>query len=213
MCELDGELDDALAELVSGGLLVEARSQPEPLYRFRHALIREATYHGLLRSQRRQLHARAAWHLEANAAERLAEVAAVLGHHFAAAGEDDRAVHYLELAGDHADRIFANEEAIALYRQALAIANGEHTGERGSADLSDLGASSDSGQAVREVGRLAPVHRPLRRSPVGRPRRARPCPDPKKGSRPQGCTTCSARSTSNRLISAPHWPPSRRLKS
>ena len=127
VCQLDGTLDAALSELVSGGLLVEARSQPEPLYRFHHALIRDATYHGLLRSQRRQLHARAAWHLEANAAERLADVAAVLGHHFAAAGEDDRAVHYLELAGDHADQIFANDEAIALYRQALAIASGERT--------------------------------------------------------------------------------------
>ena len=126
VCQLHGALDTALAELVSGGLLVEARSQPEPLYRFHHALIRDATYHGLLRSQRRQLHARAAWHLEANAAERLADVAAVLGHHFAPAGEDDRAVHYFELAGDHADQIFANEEAIALYRRALAIANGEH---------------------------------------------------------------------------------------
>ena len=64
-------------------------------------------------------------------AERLAEVAAVLGHHFAAAGEDDRAVHYLELAGDHADRIFANEEAIALYRQALAVIERRAPGERG----------------------------------------------------------------------------------
>jgi DNA-binding SARP family transcriptional activator/tetratricopeptide (TPR) repeat protein len=123
--ELGAELDNALAELVSAGLLTEARGQPEPLYRFRHALIREATYHGLLRSQRRQLHARAAWHLEASAAERLAEVAAVLGRHLAAAGEDDRAVHYLELAGDHADQIFANEEAIASYRQALAVINGD----------------------------------------------------------------------------------------
>ena len=129
VCALDGALggalDAAVSELVSGGLLVEARSQPEPLYRFHHALIRDATYRSLLRSRRRLLHARAAWHLEANAAERIADVAAVLGHHFAAAGEDDRAVHYLELAGDHADRIFANEEAIALYRQALAITSGE----------------------------------------------------------------------------------------
>ena len=63
--ELDAELDDAVAEVVSAGLLVEVRGQPEPRYRFRHALIREATYGGLLRPQRRQLHARAAWDLEA----------------------------------------------------------------------------------------------------------------------------------------------------
>ncbi len=53
------------------------------------------------------------------------EVAAVLGRHFAAAGEADRAAHYLELAGDHAARIFANDEAIDLYRQVLAIIDGD----------------------------------------------------------------------------------------
>ena len=123
--ELGDELDDAVAELVSAGLLTEVQGQPEPLYQFRHAVIREATYSGLLRSQRRQLHARAAWDLEARATDRLEDVAAVLGGHFAAAGEADRAGHYLEMAGDHAARVFANEEAITSYRQALAVIEAE----------------------------------------------------------------------------------------
>ena len=106
----------ALAELCATGLLTEVRQLPEPAYRFRHALIQEAIYRGMLRSQRRQLHARAAWGLEAASAERLEEVAAVLGHHYAAAGETERAVHYLEVAGDHAVSVFANDEAIASYR-------------------------------------------------------------------------------------------------
>ena len=119
--ELDTELGDALGELVSAGLLTEASGQGELSYRFRHALIREATYNGLLRPQRRQLHARAAWSLETSAEDRLEDVAAVLGRHFAAAGEGERAVHYLEMAGDHARRLYANEEAIAAYRDALAV--------------------------------------------------------------------------------------------
>ena len=123
--ELGEELDGAVNELVSAGLLVEARREPEPSYRFRHALIREATYRGLLRSQRRQLHARAAWHLEENAPERIPELAPVLGRHFAAAGESERAVHYLELAGDLAARVFSNEEAIDLYRQVLEVIDGD----------------------------------------------------------------------------------------
>ena len=88
-------------------------------------MIREATYGGLLRSQRRQLHGRAAWELEARSEGRLEEVAAVLGGHFAAAGQADRAAHYLELAGDRAARIFANDEAIGLYRQAIAVIDGD----------------------------------------------------------------------------------------
>ena len=102
------------------------RQVPEPVYRFRHALIQEATYRAMLRAQRRQLHARAAWGLEAASADRLDEVAAVLGHHYAAAGETGRAVHYLEVAGDHAVSVCANEEAISSYRAALAVVGPGH---------------------------------------------------------------------------------------
>jgi hypothetical protein len=147
--ELGAELDDALSELVSGGLLTEAQGQTETLYRFRHALIQEATYNGLLRSQRRALHARAAWDLEARSAGRLEEVAAVLGRHFAAAGESERAAHYLEVAGDHAARAFANEEAIASYRQALAVIDSQS--ERGDANqLAAAAARSATAAALAE---------------------------------------------------------------
>jgi class 3 adenylate cyclase/tetratricopeptide (TPR) repeat protein len=121
VAEFDGDLRTALAELCATGLLAEVRQLPEPAYRFRHALIQDAIYGGMLRSQRRHFHARAAWGLEAASAERLEEVGAVLGHHYAAAGETERAVHYLEVAGDHAASVFAIDEAVASYREALAI--------------------------------------------------------------------------------------------
>ncbi len=152
--ELDTELDDAVAEVVSAGLLVEVGGSTVHVYRFRHALIREATYSGLLRSQRRQLHTRAAWELEARSEGRLEEVAAVLGGHFAAAGQADRAAHYLELAGDRAARILANDEAIDLYHQALAAI--ETGGKALAAGRGDLGqAQITSGAAVS--GKLAAV--------------------------------------------------------
>lgn len=83
----DGDLVPAVSELCSAGLLAELPTVPEATYRFRHALIREATYKSLLREQRRSLHARAAWGLEEASEGRLEEVAAVLGHHYAMAGE------------------------------------------------------------------------------------------------------------------------------
>ena len=82
----------------------------------------------MLRRERRQLHGRAAWALEAMSEGRLEEVAAVLGHHFAAADQAERAVHYLEMAGDHALRSFANDEAITSFHAALAIADQERPG-------------------------------------------------------------------------------------
>jgi class 3 adenylate cyclase/tetratricopeptide (TPR) repeat protein len=116
-------LGPAIAELSSAGLLQEVTGLPEPTYRFRHALIQEATYSGMLRPERRRLHGRAAWTLEAMSAGRLEQVASVLGRHFAAAGEAERAVHYFEMAGEHAARAFANEEAISSFRSALEIAD------------------------------------------------------------------------------------------
>jgi DNA-binding SARP family transcriptional activator len=107
----------AVRELRASDLIHEA----DAMYRFRHALIKDAIYQGLPRAERRQLHGRAAWALEAVTAGS-AEAAAVLGGHFAAAGEDERAVRYLELAGDHATDVFANGEAVASYRAVLAIA-------------------------------------------------------------------------------------------
>jgi class 3 adenylate cyclase/tetratricopeptide (TPR) repeat protein len=120
----EGPLEPALAELCARDLLqaVAGQEGPEPVYRFRHSLIQEATYNGLLRAERRQLHARTAWALEAAAGGRTDELAAVLGRHFAAAGETDRALRYFELAGDHATASFANDEAISSFRSALALA-------------------------------------------------------------------------------------------
>ena len=114
-------LGAALDELCERDLLRQVAGEPEPVYRFRHALIQEAVYNGLLGAERRLLHGRAAWALEAAAAGRTEDVAAVLGRHFAAAGETARALRYYEQAGDHATDAFANDEAIASYRAALAI--------------------------------------------------------------------------------------------
>ncbi len=122
VCGTGEPLGPALDELRARDLLHEVPGRGEPVYRFRHALIQEATYNGLLRAERRLLHGRAAWALEAAAEGRTDEVAAVLGRHFAAAGEPGRALRYYEMAGDHATASFANDEAIASFHAALAIA-------------------------------------------------------------------------------------------
>ena len=122
------ELAPALDELVASDLV--HREPPDSradTFRFRHALIQEATYLGLLRAERRRLHARAAAALEAASLDRLPEVAAVLGQYYAAAEDAERAVHYLEMAGDHATDAFANYEAISSFNAALAVARQDAT--------------------------------------------------------------------------------------
>jgi class 3 adenylate cyclase/tetratricopeptide (TPR) repeat protein len=122
--DLNGGLEPALSELCSAGLLVEIGGGPERMYRFRHALIQAATYHGLVKRERQRLHARAAWELEESSPGRLGEVAGVLGRHYAMAAEAERAAHYLEMAGDRAANAFANDEAVASYRWAIDLLKG-----------------------------------------------------------------------------------------
>ena len=124
---VEGELEKGLGELCATGLLSQVRQTPEPAYRFRHALIQEAVYQSMVRGRRRQLHGRAAWGLEAASPGRVEELASLLGHHYAAAGETERAVHHLEIAGDHAVSVFAIKEAVASYRQALELVDRDRT--------------------------------------------------------------------------------------
>ena len=122
------ELAPVLDELVASDLV--HREPPDSradTLRFRHALIQEATYLGLLRAERRRLHARAAAALEAASQDRLPEVAGVLGQYYAAAEDAERAVHYLEMAGDQATDAFANYEAISSFNAALAMARKDET--------------------------------------------------------------------------------------
>ncbi|HXW80219.1 MAG TPA: AAA family ATPase [Acidimicrobiales bacterium] len=129
VCDNIGTLDASMVELSNAGLVEFVEGAAEPTYRFRHALVQEAIYQGLLRSERRRLHGRAAWALETVFQDRAAEAAALLSRHFAAAGEGERAFAYYELAGDHAAAAFANEEAVSSYRSALGLV------EAGAVDL------------------------------------------------------------------------------
>jgi class 3 adenylate cyclase/tetratricopeptide (TPR) repeat protein len=130
-------LAPVLTELTESDLVHHAENS-RSAFLFRHALIQEATYLAPLRAERRDLHARAARAIEAAAAGRLPEVAAILGRHYAIAENADRAVHFLELAGDHATDAFANDEAVASFREALAVT--ERAGARLAAAAVQLNA-------------------------------------------------------------------------
>ena len=161
VCGPSPDLAEALGELRAKGILQELAGAAEPTYRFRHALIQEAIYRGLLRADRRRLHARASWALEALAEGRLEEVAAVLGHHFAASGEAERAVHYFELAGDHATAAFANDEAISSFRSALAITDEDGSGSGTMAEVA-VGVRAKLAHVLWRTWRLDEARQALR---------------------------------------------------
>jgi tetratricopeptide (TPR) repeat protein len=115
------ELSQQISVLEAAGLIQPAAT-PEREYQFRHGLIQDAAYESLLRHDRRRLHRAVGEALERLFPERQAELAPLLGHHFAEAGEEMRALEHYTRAGDAAARRFANAEAVLNYERALSIA-------------------------------------------------------------------------------------------
>ncbi len=87
---------------------------------FRHVLVQEVAYAGMLRAIRRSAHLRVGTWLEQRAGERRGEYAPLLAHHFELGEDWQRTAEFAEEAGDRAARLFANHEARAAYRQCLA---------------------------------------------------------------------------------------------
>ena len=100
---------------------LEART-PEPAYAFRHEITRDVTYDLMTGAQRRQLHrVVAAWHEQTYTPEELAPHYARLAHHWSRADVPDRAVDYLERAGEQALRSGAFREALHFLSQAIDV--------------------------------------------------------------------------------------------
>ena len=117
----DGQLDRDLATLQRVDLIREVARLPERVFAFRHALTQEAAYGSILQRRRREMHLGVAQTLEDLHAGSIEDYAGVIGRHYREAG-DVRAVPHLRSAGDRAMRLYALEDAIARYTEALDVA-------------------------------------------------------------------------------------------
>lgn len=120
-------LDVHLERLQQAGMIAPAQAQQPFQYIFHHSLLQEAAYRSLLHKDRRRLHARLGELLEGYYADRVAEFATVLAHHFYAA-QDRRSVRYDALAGEEAARLYANREAAEHFARALETARQQEMG-------------------------------------------------------------------------------------
>jgi class 3 adenylate cyclase len=122
----DGDLPQLLDSLEDRDLVRRepvSRFLGQQQFRFKHALIREVAYATLPRAKRREAHAAIAAFLEEMHAER--DSPAALGYHWLEAGDRERAADYFVVAAEKASHGWAKEEAVELYRQALALVREE----------------------------------------------------------------------------------------
>ena len=145
-CDLDEDrLIDSL-EAAERAQLIEELHRPgearsaSPRFTFVHALIPHTLAEAVSGLRRQRIHRRVAEALEQLSGDRLDELAPSIGRHFAEAGEWDKAAEHLLRAGDQANRLYAYQEAIEDYEEALGILRERKEREREARTLMKLGS-------------------------------------------------------------------------
>jgi len=118
----EARLEQALGELVASGLASRRGTPPDAVFKFKHALARDAVYESLLKSHRQTYHHRIATVLEQfdDGYVRMSEPE-LIAHHFQEAGNFTAALTYWIAAGDVAEQHGASQEAAAHYRSAKQL--------------------------------------------------------------------------------------------
>jgi class 3 adenylate cyclase/tetratricopeptide (TPR) repeat protein len=115
-------IDDFEARLAAMQSLDLIRSEGKSnTYSFKHALVREALYHGLLTQSRAALHSRIANEIERRSGNRLIEVAETLAHHYSQTDDAKKAFTYLSMAGSRSLSVYSLEEAEGHLSAAIAL--------------------------------------------------------------------------------------------
>ena len=117
----DDRLRGALDQLVDAGLVFRRGAPPHASFIFKHALVQDAAYSTLLRSQRQELHARIAQSIEQRFPELAEGEPEILAHHYTQAGLADQAISYLAKAGRRALDRSAMVEAASQLTKALGL--------------------------------------------------------------------------------------------
>ncbi len=146
VCDLDEDRLINSLEAAERAQLIEELHRPgeprsaSPRFTFLHALIPHTLAEAVGGLRRQRIHRRVAEALEQLGADRLDELAPRIGRHFAEAGEWDKAAEYLLRAGDQAYRLYAYQEAIEDYEEALAVLRERKEHEREARTLMKLGS-------------------------------------------------------------------------
>ncbi len=116
-------LYESLAQLCEVGLLDELPGTEYRGCQFRHSVVQQALYEGLLRRERAELHLRAAESLELVREEGMEVEPEQIAFHYREAGHAERAAAYYLAAGERADSLQAPSEARSHRRIANRLLN------------------------------------------------------------------------------------------
>jgi class 3 adenylate cyclase/tetratricopeptide (TPR) repeat protein len=122
---LGESFDRHLCELEKWGLIVREQIEDQVVYRFKHALLQDTVYNGLLRERRERLHQLVGETMEQLYSDRLNEWAHTLAHHWGNTRNTGKTAHFLAMAGEKSYLVCALEEAHQRFRKALELIEAE----------------------------------------------------------------------------------------
>ena len=117
----DKQILSQLSLLKESELLYERGVYPQSYYLFKHALTQEVIYNSLLLKRRKRIHEVIGQTIEKLFPQRLDEFSEVLAYHYSNSASSEKAILYLELAGDKTARVHSLEEARQHYEDCLSI--------------------------------------------------------------------------------------------
>jgi len=115
------KLDEALDQLVRSELMFCRGEIPHAIYTFKHALMRDAAYAGLLKSRRTQLHAAIANALEQEFPAVVQTQPEIVAYHYTQARSYEKALHYWYEAAERSAARSAHNEAVGHLEQGLRL--------------------------------------------------------------------------------------------
>ena len=110
-----------LFELQELEFIYEKRLFPELVYVFKHDLVQEVAYSGLLFRHRRRIHEAAGVAIETLYAERIGEFYELLAYHYSKSDNTEKAYLYLKLSGTKAVQNSSQWEAFRFYKDAIDL--------------------------------------------------------------------------------------------
>ncbi|MBI3301053.1 MAG: AAA family ATPase, partial [Deltaproteobacteria bacterium] len=119
--QAEDTLHPLLSHLQEAEFIYEQPAFPEVQYIFKHALTQEVAYNSLLGERRKAVHERTAQAIEVLFHSRLEDHYGDLAHHYSRSGNTQKAVEYLQLAGQQAVQRSANAEAVSHLTTALEL--------------------------------------------------------------------------------------------
>lgn len=115
------ETDEALKKLSESGLVFRKGRPPDEVYTFKHALVQDAAYDSLLKSDRQELHGNLAKAIAETMTDSVRTEPELLAHHYTQAGDAAAAVPLWQQAGERELARMSIKESILHLSQGLDL--------------------------------------------------------------------------------------------